>query len=127
MKIHHIALTVNDLRRSVNFYTDVFGFSELKRFEREDLGGKAAFLELNGIKLEIWEFSEKSKIQNDLNNLKIIGLKHIAFVVSDISKIYQELKDKGLEISEPRLGTSGTYYCFLKDPDGIPIELYEIR
>lgn len=126
MKIHHIALTVEDLQQSENFYKDVLGFVEVKRFERKDLRGRAVFLESEGIKLEIWEFSEKPSIKNKLSNLKIVGLKHIAFVVSDISKIYQELKTKGLEISEPQLGASGAYFCFLKDPDGILIEFYEI-
>jgi len=83
MKIHHVALSVTNLNRSVKFYSDLFGFSVSDRFERPDLGGKAVFLELNGLKIELWEFKEQKFAKEDQSNLHIIGIKHIAFHTSD--------------------------------------------
>lgn len=37
MEIHHIAVSVKNLNKSVNFYKNIFGFSVIKKFERKDL------------------------------------------------------------------------------------------
>ena len=38
MKFHHGAITVKDLLISIPFYGDLFGFKEIKRFIRDDMG-----------------------------------------------------------------------------------------
>lgn len=124
--IHHIAISVRDLERSGLFYKDTFGFDEVQRFERKDLGGRAVFLKLGDMRIEIWEFQNGIVPKDDPTDLKIYGMRHIAFSVTDLDKAYADLKSK-IEISEPRLGASGNRYCFISDPDGIPIELYENR
>lgn len=125
MKIHHIAISVRNLDNSIYFYKDIFEFEEVKRFEREDLGGKAVFLKLDDMLIEIWEFRDKIQNKDDYSNLNILGIKHIAFQVDNIDKKYDEIKSKNIKITEIKLGASGARYCFLEDPDGIPIELYE--
>ena len=40
-------------------------------------------------------------------------------------KKYDELKSLGVDIDEPKKGTTCEKYCFLRDPDGVPIELYQ--
>jgi len=122
--IHHIAISVENLEQSVKFYMDLLGFIEIRRFERNDLNGKAAFLKLGDVQLEIWEFKDNIESKDDLSNLKIKGLRHIALSVDNFDKICTILKSK-TGASEPRFGASGKRYCFIKDPNGIPIELYE--
>ena len=125
MKIHHVAISVRNLEKSSAFYKDNFGFSEFKRFEREDLGGKGVFLKLGEVLLEIWEFEGQVENKDDLSNLNILGIKHMAFEVDDVEEKSKQLASKNIDVSEPKMGASGSRYCFLKDPDGIPIELYE--
>jgi len=125
MKIHHIAISVKDLEKSIEFYEDIFGLKELKRFTKEGRDMEAAILKLGSIELEIFQFKDFSKGKNDLSNLKITGLKHIGFEVDSVDRIYNKLKDKKINIDEPKKGTTCKKYCFLKDPDGISIELYE--
>ena len=125
MKIHHIAISVRDLEKSSNFYKNIFGFEGEKEFKRKDLGAKVIFLKLNDIHLELWQFDKQIENKDNFSNLSILGIKHIAFEVDNIEEKYKELKSKGFKISEPKLGASGGRYCFLKDPDGLPIELYE--
>ena len=123
-QIHHIAISVRNLKRTKMFYQDIFGFNEIQRFERKDLNGKAIFMKLGGIQIEIWKFKDCVEPGDDITNFKIIGLRHIAFSVNNLDKIYKNLKPR-IEITKPILGASGQMYCFCKDPDGILIELYE--
>ena len=44
MRIHHIAISVKNLEKSLCFYKDIFDFKKVKIFLRKDLGGKAMFL-----------------------------------------------------------------------------------
>ena len=125
MRIHHIAISVKNLEKSLCFYKDIFDFKKVKIFLRKDLGGKAMFLKLKNINLELWQFDKQIKNKDDFSNLNVLGIKHIALSVGDINKEYKRIRAKNIKISEPKLGASGASYCFLKDPDGIPIELYE--
>ena len=122
--IHHIAITVKDLNRSVDFYKSNFGFIEATRFRREDIGGKAVQLKLGGFFLEIWEFTDSVDPKDDLADLKVYGLRHVAFSVDYLDNIYKEL-GAVLKMTPPKLGSSKRNYSFLRDPDGIQIELYE--
>jgi len=125
MKIHHIAISVKNLNKSSKFYKDIFGFAEVKKFIREDLGGKAVFLKLKDTQIELWQFDKQIKHKDDFNNLNILGIKHIAFEVDNIEEEFKKIKLKNIKISKPKMGASGAKYSFLNDPDGLPIELYE--
>lgn len=126
MKIHHVALTVNDLNESKSFYENIFGFKEVKNFERKDLQAKAVFMELDGFKLELWSFSTEIVNIDNLSDLKVRGLRHVAFEVQDLDTRVIELRQKGVVLSDPQLGASGHRYCFLSDPNGIALELFEV-
>ena len=123
MKIHHIALTVNSLKESKDFYEKIFGFSVVKFFERKDMGGKACFMKLGSFTIELWEFDESA--DSDVSDITLKGIRHIAFEVEDLDKCLSLLRSKGLTCTLPVQGASGHRYSFTKDPNGIPLELYE--
>lgn len=125
MRFHHVALTVKNLSESIAFYKDVFNATIVKSFERPDLQGKAAFLKVDNAHLELWEFADGKENKDSLKDLKIIGLRHIAFEVEDLDESVASLRLKGLTLTEPNLGASGHRYAFTQDPTGIRIELYE--
>ena len=125
MKIHHIAISVTNLERSVKFYKDTLGFVELQRFTKPGWNGETAILELKGMRLEVFGFKDYQNKQNVLMNLKVIGLKHIGIHVDNVKQKYEELKGYGIDIDAPIKGTTCAWFCFFRDPDGIPIELYE--
>lgn len=124
MKFHHVALSVKNLEVSKLFYENILGFKEVKRFERPDLGGQAVFLKLNGLRLELWEFNKQKPNEDDFSDLNAIGYKHIALQVADVQQTCNELKAKGIEVTEPTQGAMAKY-IFIKDPDGLPLELLE--
>ena len=125
MKIHHIAISVKDSEKSSKFYKDNFGFEEINRFTKPGWDGSAIILKLRDLQFEIFQFQNPIDMKDDFSNLKVIGLKHIGIQVKNVKEKYEELKNKEVDIDEPKKGTTCTYYCFLRDPDGIPIELYE--
>src|SRR3989338_5713121 len=125
MKIHHIALSVKDLKKSAKFYKDNFGFIEIIGYTKPDWDGNAIILRLDNVEFEIFQFQSQINKKDDLSNLKSIGLKYIGIQVANVNEKYQELKNKGIDIDKPVKGTTCAWFCFLRDPDGIPIELYE--
>jgi glyoxylase I family protein len=125
MKIHHIAITVNNLEESRQFYQDFFKFNTHKIFERKDLGAKAIFLELSGFYLELWQFKDLKDNSDDLRDIKVRGIRHIAFEVENLDKIISDVQQKGVEATKAKLSASGHYYSFISDPNGVALELYQ--
>lgn len=88
MRIHHIAITVNNLEESQKFYQDFFNFKVGEFFEREDMRAKFVHLELNGFIIELWEFTDIKENSDNLRDIKIRGIRHIAFGVENLDKIF---------------------------------------
>jgi catechol 2,3-dioxygenase-like lactoylglutathione lyase family enzyme len=127
MKYHHIALSVSDLEKSSQFYKEVLGFQEVKRFRRDDLGIEALFLKLlsgDDLQLELIRPDKLVKNTDDSSNLNVLGLKHLAFAVESVDKKYADLRTQHYEVTKPIKGKAGQYF-FVKDPDGFDVELYE--
>jgi len=125
MKFDHIGISVSNLNKSLDFYKSNFGFQEVVRFTKKEWDGEAVKLKLGKMELELFCFNNAKSKKGDYSDLETIGIKHIAFLVEDIDKIYRELKNKGLDIDEPKIGTTVKKFCFLRDPDKISIELIE--
>jgi len=128
MKIHHVAITVNDLEESIKFYTEHFGFTIVKEFKRPDLRGIAAMMSLEDMQLELWQFEDIQTVDPEiLSNLKCQGIRHIAFNVPSVDALRGQLIGKGIRVSKIEQGTTGNKWCFLNDPSGVVLELYEIH
>lgn len=125
MHIHHIAITVNNLEESVIFYTQVLKFEIARSFTREDMKGCAAFIKLHNFQIELWQFQDMKENSDSLNDIKIKGIRHVAFEVDNLNQTIFQLQKKGLEFSEPKLGATGHNYSFTNDPNGVVLEFYE--
>lgn len=123
MKLHHIALTIKDLNTSISFYESNFGFKEVNRFRRDDMGATGVMLSGENINIELWQFNDFKEGTN--TDLSVSGIKHIAFTVDDVEALYKEFIGKGITCGDVKIGASGGVYFFLKDPDGNDIEIYK--
>jgi glyoxylase I family protein len=56
-----------------------------------------------------------------------MGLRHLAFSVENLDAAISSLNRKGVEVEPVRIDeTTGKRFSFFQDPDGLPIELYEL-
>ena len=109
--LDHIALIVSK-EENLSFY-EKLGFREVKRIERSY--DTVVFMEDNKVIIEVFiDPNHPARVSNP----EALGLRHIAFVVEDLSKV-------GVQREEIRTDWFGRRFTFTKDPDGQPIELKE--
>ncbi len=124
MKIDHASITVKDMNQSLDFYCKTLGLKLVSRREIPENKAEIAFVSSSdgdniGIELTYWK-EKKDWTDGD-------QLDHIAFVVEDIRKLVEEFRSKGVEVAkEPySLGGSKSVIAFIKDPNGIWLELIQ--
>jgi len=139
LRYTHIGLSVTDIERSIVFYRDLLGFTELSRAEMagkavdqlnqmEGVKVKTCFLERDGARIELIEFAspgpEGERVPRPMNHL---GITHLAFRVSDFDAVCERFEAAGgVIIEETRLDMRGpTRVVMASDPDGVRIELLE--
>lgn len=123
--IHHVAILTDDYQKSKRFYTEVLGFEIVNEVYREERKSYKLDLAINGLyQVELFSFPEY-KERASFPEAK--GLRHLAFAVDDVDAAYQELKDKNVNVQEVRVDEyTGKKFCFFYDPNGQPLELYEV-
>lgn len=114
--VHHIAIIVSS-EKCVDFYKNL-GFIESFRKERQN--DTIVLLDGYDVQLEIFIDSRHKKFIEEP-----IGFRHLAFKVDNIESTIKEL-----DISKESIGSImndwiGIRFCFIKDPDGLIIELHE--
>ena len=123
--IHHVAILTGDYEQSKLFYTDVLGFEILAETYREERKSYKLDLAINGqYQIELFSFPD-FKERASFPEQK--GLRHLAFAVEDIEEQVAELVAKGAEVQGIRTDElTGKKFCFFYDPNGQPLELYEV-
>ena len=123
--IGHIAITVKDMAESIRFYTQALGFREAFEFRHPDSGAPwIVYLNIMpGQFIELFYGGIESHQWND----DLIGFNHLCFQVDDIHAAVRTIRDAGYLIdSEPMQGVDHNWQAWLKDPNGIRIELMQI-
>jgi len=123
--LHHVAIICSDYGRSKHFYTVILGFkilAEVYRQEREsyklDLALGREYL------IELFSFPGPPA---RVSRPEAAGLRHLAFAVQDVRLERQKLIDLGIEVEPIRVDEfTGRKFTFFEDPDGLPLELYEM-
>ncbi len=121
MKLLHTSITVKDMDDSIRFYTEMFGMALTSRREIKQNNAEIAFLEIGGTthKIELtWWKEKKDYSEGD-------QLDHIAFGVKDLESTVAGLRSKGVEITKEPYSLGTSRIAFIKDPNGIWLELIE--
>ena len=123
--LHHIAIICSDYNKSKYFYTEVLGFAIEQEIYRAERDSYKLDLSLNGEYLvELFSFPSPPPRPSRPEST---GLRHIAFAVTDIKQSVEELKKHGVICEPIRVDEfTNKQFTFFSDPDGLPIELYEL-
>ena len=123
-KIHHTGITVNDYRRSLDFYCNVLGMSLVFDFKIEGNSAAAAVFEskehtlqvamlavpadLGGGMLEVFHFDRPQQQPGPPKRAAWQpGYTHICFTTDDVDATYQKLLAKGVHFVTPPVEFSG--------------------
>jgi len=138
-EMHHTALTVSNMERSLAFYRGLLGM-EVTIDSRLSGPGTDRILGLDGVdvrrvyvagyggRLELFEFkSPESRPLPADHRVSDIGFTHVGFAVEDIQDLYEELSARGVEFVSPPLHIENRGLgCYLRDPDGNIISFTEL-
>ena len=123
--IHHAAIICSDYARSKRFYTGLLGLRIVAEHHREARRSWKLDLALpDGAQVELFSFPEPPPRPS---RPEARGLRHLAFSVADLDASVAALQAGGVEVEPIRVDEyTGARFTFFADPDGLPLELYEV-
>jgi glyoxylase I family protein len=123
--VHHIAIICSNYEKSKDFYTNTLGLTIVREVYREQRQSYKLDLALNDeYIIELFSFPSPAARPSRPESC---GLRHLAFTVDNIQQSVAALMAKGVELEPIRIDEfTQKKFTFFADPDGLPIELYEI-
>ncbi|MBD2676470.1 MULTISPECIES: VOC family protein [Nostoc] len=122
--IHHVAIICSDYDRSKKFYVETLGFAIIAETFRAERNSYKLDLRV-GENAQIELFSFPNPPQR-FSSPEACGLRHLAFKVDDIEQSVNYLKSQGVVTENIRVDElTGKKFTFFKDPDNLPLEIYE--
>jgi lactoylglutathione lyase len=142
-RLHHTGFTVSSLDRSVAFYRDLLGCEVMAAQEKEGgylaaiVGYPDAHVRMAHLRvpagehvIELFEYLAPEGAKADVAP-RNVGSSHLCFIVDDLPATYERLRERGVDsfVSPPiEVDTGvnrGGYALYLRDPDGITVELFQ--
>lgn len=148
MRVEHVNIVVADMERSRAFYVGLLGMRQtldtiLEGSWIERVSGlhgveaRCVFCEpaAGGVRFELLEYRSPEGQHLPATELaNTHGLRHVALEVADIDSWYARLCAAGIEFIAPPVdvpfflpGNIQKRLCYLRDPDGVLLELAEYR
>jgi len=135
----HIGIGVTDLERSIRFYSDVFGFSELYRLDFND-NEVAATMEQEGafrsamllrddVRIELLQWVDVPTSGGGKKPMTELGFTHLSFRVDDVDDLSAAVVAAGGAVHPQTLshvgpeGSTKAGLLYYTDPDGTRIEV----
>ncbi len=137
---HHVAISVKDMQKALWFYRDLLGFEV--DWERPRYSGKAMSMVVGlpepearvvmltgyGTRIELFKYNTPAGEACGPKRQCDFGLTHFAFSVRGIHQIYEHLLGAGVKFNAPPQNLrSGVWATYMKDPEGVTIELIEYK
>jgi catechol 2,3-dioxygenase-like lactoylglutathione lyase family enzyme len=140
--LHHTAIVVRDLDRSIAFYERFFGgFVETLLRDVDDpniaelhqLGDARftlAFVRFGPSRLELFQFERPADGRALGDRANDFGVRHICFELADVHEAYARMSAAGVLFTRPPYtvpggGARATVLAFCVDPDDTRIELLQ--
>lgn len=122
---HHVAIICADYARSKQFYTTILGAEIVAETYREERNSYKLDLRFaDGSQIELFSFPNPP---SRLTTPEAQGLRHLAFRVENVEQAVDYLQKFAIYCEPVRLDPlTGKRFTFFRDPDNLPLELYEV-
>lgn len=123
--IHHAAIICSDYEKSKYFYVSILGLTVLAEHYREERRSYKLDLQLaDKSQIELFSFDNPPTRPS---YPEACGLRHLAFRVASIEAAIERLTAHHVAVEPVRIDEyTGKKFTFFSDPDGLPLELYEL-
>src|SRR5262245_59698433 len=126
--VHHLGLTVRDVRASAAWYIDVLGIEQVGSFEAADGARRKVFLRHPGLPVRLGLTEHRDGDQAAFDETRV-GLDHLAFAVTDRAELdawASRLAAASVVYSAvaPANSIAGAAVLVFRDPDNIQLELF---
>ena len=138
--VHHVGVTVRDMKRSFEWYSRMFGLTPgpvsegsgealSRSVQVEDAALAFSMIMIGNTRLEFLEYHHPEGRDFDRSNGDV-GSAHVCLEVSDLDAAYRDLTEKGAVFNAPPVTLDsgaliGSKWAYLRDPDGIQLEIWE--
>ncbi len=126
--LNHTTISVKDMQKSIEFYSK-FGFELKKQYNDENV--EIVLLENDGRIIEFFYYKDFKELPehaiNHSDDLKVIGSKHFGIGCENIYEAKKFVEENNLYNGEIEIkpGRLGNPYFFIKDPNGINVEIIQ--
>ena len=117
-KIAHACIFAHDLEATEKFYREVLGIEVVFRFMK---AGKLIGYYLDAgdaTHIEVFHKTEAAFAETNAIN-------HICLEVTNMDEAVAQVRARGIDALDKKLGVDGTWQSWLTDPNGVKIELFE--
>ena len=123
-QIDHVAIICSDYEKSKHFYMDILKFKVVNETYREARNSYKLDLQVSPTtQIELFSFPNPPA---RVDRPEACGLRHLAFAVDDIEQCIAYLESQSVLCEPIRMDElTGKQFTFFKDPDGLPLELYQ--
>ena len=116
--IAHLCFGTNDLARALHFYHDQLGLPVAFEFKRDDGTRYGVYLKAGRRTfIEIFQRATAARAEQQC-------YQHLCLEVDDMQPTVAELRARGVQVGDPKLGLDHSWQAWLADPDGNAIELH---
>jgi glyoxylase I family protein len=124
-RVHHIAIISSDYQKSKHFYSGILGLKIVSEVYREERQSYKLDLAVGNLyQIELFSFPNPPARPS---RPEAAGLRHLAFEVDNIDEAISHLNEHSVVTEPIRVDElTGKRFTFFADPDGLPLELYEV-
>jgi catechol 2,3-dioxygenase-like lactoylglutathione lyase family enzyme len=116
LRLNHVGIFVKDFDESMRFYTETMGFHEA--FTIKDPAGKPLLAYLQITQDTFLELAPATAERP-------VGLSHIGLWPEDMNATVAALRQHGVQVNDPRTGSTKTSITNVTDPNGVRLELVD--
>lgn len=115
--VNHVGIAVERMDAAIAYYTKTFGFGEAAVLRDDNGRPTLAFIQVS--RNTFIELSPASATRP-------AGLNHFGLQVEDLEAATAELRRRGVEVGDPRVGRTISFITSTTEPVGVRMELSEI-